>query len=50
MDATGRRWTVRQVLDDPAADHEWVLVAEVDLDASDEAGIAVVRMLDVTRR
>jgi hypothetical protein len=38
------------VLDDPAGDHEWILLAEVDLDASDEAGVAVVRLQDVTRR
>jgi superfamily II RNA helicase len=50
VDEAGRRWSVRQVLDDPAGDHEWVIQAEVDLDASDEAGVAVVRVLDVTRR
>jgi superfamily II RNA helicase len=50
VEPTGRRWTVRQVLDDPAGDHEWILLAEVDLDASDEAGVAVVRLQDVTRR
>jgi len=27
-----------------------VIAAEVDLDASDEAGVAVVRVADVTRR
>ncbi|HEX4866685.1 MAG TPA: DUF3516 domain-containing protein [Acidimicrobiales bacterium] len=47
---TGRTWPVVQVLDDPAGHHEWLLSAEVDLDASDEAGVAVVRVLDVTRR
>jgi superfamily II RNA helicase len=47
---TGRTWPVVQVLDDPAGHHEWLLSAEVDLDASDEAGVAVVRILDVTRR
>ena len=41
---------MRQILDDPAGDHEWTITAEVDLDASDEAGVAVVRVLDVTRR
>lgn len=38
----GRRWEVRQVLDDPAGDHDWVMTAEVDLDATDGAGEAVV--------
>jgi superfamily II RNA helicase len=36
------RWTVRQVLDDPAGDHDWAITAEVDLAASDEEGAAVV--------
>ncbi|NIZ91924.1 DEAD/DEAH box helicase [Kineococcus rubinsiae] len=39
-----RAWYVRQVLDDPAGDRDWAVVAEVDLDASDEAGTAVVRV------
>ena len=41
------RWTVRQIFDDPAGDHDWGISAEVDLDASDEAGAAVVRVTDV---
>src|SRR6478672_9343533 len=36
------RWLVRQVLDDPAGDHDWAISAEVDLAASDEEGAAVV--------
>jgi Domain of unknown function (DUF3516) len=36
------RWLVRQVLDDPAGDRDWAILAEVDLAASDEEGIAVV--------
>jgi len=50
LDETGRRWQARQVLDDPAGHREWVIDASVDLDASDEAGVAIVRVLDVTRR
>nr|WP_237448685.1 DEAD/DEAH box helicase [Nocardioides flavescens] len=38
----GRRWQVRQTLSDPAGDHDWVIEAEVDLDASDAVGEAVV--------
>ncbi len=49
LDETGRTWTVRQILDDPAGFKEWAITAEVDLAASDEAGIAVVRVLDVGR-
>ena len=37
-----QRWLVRQVLDDPAGDHDWAIHAEVDLAASDEEGAAVV--------
>jgi hypothetical protein len=44
-----QRWLVRQILDDPAADHDWGISAEVDLPASDEAGSAVVRVTAVDR-
>jgi Domain of unknown function (DUF3516) len=37
-------WLVRQILDDPAGDHDWGISAEVDLAASDEAGTAVLRV------
>lgn len=37
-----QQWTVRQILDDPAGDHDWGISATVDLAASDEAGEAVV--------
>ena len=40
-------WSVRQILDDPAGDHDWGISAVVDLDASDEAGAAVLRITDV---
>jgi hypothetical protein len=42
-------WRVRQILDDPAGDHDWGIDVEVDLDASDEDGTAVVRVLDAGR-
>lgn len=35
-------WTVRQIIDDPAGDHDWGISATVDLAASDEEGAAVV--------
>ncbi|GAA1808689.1 DUF3516 domain-containing protein [Planosporangium flavigriseum] len=51
MIETGRdRWTVRQIFDDPAEDHDWGISAEVDLAASDEAGAAVVRVTHVGPR
>ena len=33
-------WRVRQILDDPAGDHDWGFDVEVDLEASDEEGVA----------
>ncbi|CAN5160151.1 DEAD/DEAH box helicase [soil metagenome] len=47
IDETPRSWKVRQVLDDPAGDHDWAITGEVDLVASDEAGAPVVRVIDV---
>ena len=45
-----RLWRVRQILDDPAGDHDWGFDAEVDLDASDEEGHAVLRLVDAGRK
>ncbi len=42
-------WRVRQILDDPAADHDWGFDVEVDLEASDEEGAAVIRLIDAAR-
>ena len=42
-------WRVRQILDDPAADHDWGFDAEVDLEGSDEEGTAVIRLIDAGR-
>jgi hypothetical protein len=38
-------WAVRQILDDPDGDRDWGIAAEIDLAASDEAGVAVVRVV-----
>ena len=43
-------WRVRQILDDPEGDHDWGLDVEVDLEASDEEGHAVIRLVDAGRR
>jgi superfamily II RNA helicase len=43
-------WRVRQVLDDPAGDHDWGFDVEVDLEASDEEGAAVLRVVDAGRQ
>ncbi|MEJ7636352.1 DUF3516 domain-containing protein [Aeromicrobium sp.] len=45
-----RSWTVRQTFDDPDGDRDWGITAHVDLDASDEAGEAVVTVLAVGPR
>ena len=40
---------MRQVVDDPAGNRDWILSAQVDLAASDAAGRAVLRVLDFAR-
>ena len=47
VDERAGRWVVRQVLDDPAGDHDWGFTAEVDLAASDAAGEAVLHLTGV---
>lgn len=42
-------WRVRQILDDPAGDHDWAFEVEVDLETSDEEGVAVLRLTDAGR-
>ena len=42
-------WTVRQIIDDPAGDHDWGIRAEVDLAESADEGVAVVRVLGLDR-
>jgi hypothetical protein len=40
---------VRQILADPAGDHDWGISADVLLEASARAGVAVVRVTGVER-
>ncbi len=40
-------WTVRQIFDDPAGDHDWGISATVDLAESNAEGVAVVRVSSV---
>ncbi|HEY2313966.1 MAG TPA: DUF3516 domain-containing protein [Streptosporangiaceae bacterium] len=40
-------WSARQIFDDPAGDHDWGFSATIDLDASDEAGVAVITVTSV---
>lgn len=43
IERTGRLWKAVQTIADPEGDHDWVIEAEVDLDATDACGEAVVR-------
>jgi superfamily II RNA helicase len=43
------QWIVRQILDDPAGDHDWGISAIVDLAESAELGVAAVRVTSVGR-
>jgi superfamily II RNA helicase len=38
-----RLWTARQIIDDPEGNHDWAIVATIDLDASDALGEPVIR-------
>jgi hypothetical protein len=49
VEESGRTWSVRQLLHDPAGHHDWAIEATVDLDASDAAGEAVVRATALRR-
>jgi hypothetical protein len=49
IDEGAASWRVRQILDDPEGDHDWGITAEVDLAASAEQGVAVLRVLGVAR-
>jgi len=49
IDQSASEWKVRQIIADPAGDHDWGISAVVDLAASDEAGEAVVTVTGVTR-
>jgi superfamily II RNA helicase len=39
---SSRTWSVRQIIDDPDGNHDFAIVATVDLDASDAAGEPVI--------
>ncbi|WP_374978289.1 DEAD/DEAH box helicase [Microbacterium trichothecenolyticum] len=47
--ASSGLWRVEQTIDDPAGDHDWRIRGVVDLEASEEAGTAVVRVTEVVR-
>ncbi|MDP3209482.1 MAG: DUF3516 domain-containing protein, partial [Rhodoglobus sp.] len=43
------QWTVRQIFDDPAGDHDWGISATVDLAESAERGVAAVVVTGINR-
>jgi hypothetical protein len=43
IERTGQLWKAVQTIADPEGDHDWVIEAEVDLEATDASGEAVVR-------
>ena len=49
VEKDGRSWGVRQIVDDPAGDHDWSITATVDLDECDEAGELVLRTTSFAR-
>jgi superfamily II RNA helicase len=42
-----KRWIIRQVIDDPDGNHDWGIEAELDLEATDEAGEPVLEITHV---
>ena len=44
LDKAAGEWRFRQVLDDPAGDHDWAIEGAVDLAASEAAGEPVIRV------
>ncbi len=42
-------WMVEQVVDDPEGDHDWRIRARIDLAASEQEGVAVVRDVALVR-
>ncbi|WP_157156402.1 RNA helicase [Diaminobutyricimonas sp. LJ205] len=49
IDEDQAEWRVRQILADPAGDHDWAISATVDLAASDAIGAAEIRVTAVER-
>ncbi|HEX5114373.1 MAG TPA: DUF3516 domain-containing protein [Pseudonocardiaceae bacterium] len=47
IDQGADNWTVRQIIDDPAGDHDWSISGEVDITESDELGVAALHVTDV---
>jgi len=48
-EVVGRRWRVRQTLDDPDGHRDWVVEAVLDLDATEELGEPALHVLGLRR-
>jgi hypothetical protein len=49
VEREGRTWEVQQILGDPEGDHDWRILATVDLDASDAEGELVMAVLGLVQ-
>ena len=49
LQTEGRRWDARQIIDDPAGNHDWAITATIDLDHCDEAGELVLHVTGFAR-
>ena len=47
LDESAGVWSARQIFDDPEGDHDWGFSATVDLAASDDAGVAVIKVTSI---
>jgi len=49
IDRGPKVWHIRQIFDDPAGDHDWGFDVDIDLAASDEEGVPVLRIIAAGR-
>ena len=49
IETGAEEWTVRQIFDDPAGDHDWGISASVNLADCNELGAAILRVTGVNR-
>jgi superfamily II RNA helicase len=49
VEKEGRSWQVQQIIGDPEGDHDWRILASVDLDASDDEGELVMEVVGLVQ-
>lgn len=49
IEAQGRSWQVRQIIADPAGNHDWAVTAHIDLDECDDAEELVLHTVSFAR-